>query len=514
MAPTTRSATTAKLRRLAAIPRSTCDWLGEIFSSKDLGPLVVECLADLEDIVSYAQTCRALRDITNNIWKKVFFLAEEFDNDLKMLLNAACLEGNVRLYEFCVRNGAEISQESAEAAIAGGQIDMLDRIHFSEHSSYSLDRWDMAYAAHRGQLRVLKWMKDTLTLQWDEYALASAASEGHADCLAFILDKGLIFKGGETFAGSSDSFVDLDPFVWPLKCTGCLESAAEGGHLDCVQLIKEKCAPAELSIRAANMAAGNGHLHVLKWMWPQMNAWSANIGMYAVEGDHIECFQFVWEKLSDTWEVAIPWQLMFDATILLGKPKCMRFLLGTGRFVILDHTRHQLLTRPATTGTGAECLRVCAEHPNQIAFTAADLTTAAFGVGFDIVTVLVEELKVPWEEKVLEKLVIGEDGSPDMFVHCLALGAPAPSDLVLTLCLRGEYSLLKHVLEKRNPVFEDITIQACAKKHEPECARALIAHYDNKKEMKKFLLEVFSHPCMAECRPKRQAFMNHVFGPF
>ena len=506
MPPTTRSAAAAKLRRLAAIPRSTCDWLGEVLGSKDLGPLVLERMADLEDIVCYACTCRALRGTTALLLFKVHCLSKDLGNDRNMLLNAACLDGNVRLYEFCIRKGAEIKQESAEAAIAGGQIDMLDRIHFSPHSSYSLGRWDMAYAAHRGQLPVLKWMKNTLALQWDEYALAAAASEGHADCLAFILDKGFIFKGGETFAGRPESYIDLDPDVWPTKCTLMLETAAEAGHLDCVKLIKEKCAPAQFSIRAANLAASNGHLHVLKWMWPQMNAWASNIGMYAVEGDHVECFQFVWEKLSDTWEVAIPWHQMFDAAVLLDKPKCLRFLLGTGRFVVLDHTRHQLLVRPLG---GTECLRVCAEHG--VEFTAEELTTAALGVNFEIVTMLVNELKVPWEEKVLENLVAYERKSAHMFAHCLALGAPAPSDLALTLCIRGECSMLKHYLEERNPVFEDIEIQACAKKHHPECARALIEHHGNGKEMKTYLQHVFAHPCMAESRPRSQAFMNRVF---
>jgi len=507
MAPTTRSA--AKLRRLAAIPRSTCDWLGEIFGSKDLGPLVVACIADLEDIVRYAHTCRALRDITKHIWLKVHFLAEKVGDDRKLLLNAACLDGDVRLYEFCIRKGVEISQECAEAAIAGGQIDMLDRIHFSEHNNYSLGRWDTAYAAHRGQLQVLKWMKDTMCLQWDEYAAASAASQGHADCLAFILDKGFIFKGGESFAGSHNSFIDLDPDVWPLKCKHMLELAAGEGHLDCVKLIKEKCAPAEFTIRAANMASANGHLHVLKWIWPQMNAWGTSTGMYAIEGDHVECFQFIWEKLSDTWEVAIPWQTMFEAAARLSKTKCVRFLLGTGRFVVSDQLRRQMLVSDAP---GAECLRACAEHG--VEFTPEDLTWAALCGNVDIVTMLVEELKVPWEQKVLMELILTEQRSPHAFKQCLALGAPAPSDFVLTLCIRGEYSLLKHFLEKRNPVFDDIEIQACAKRHEPECARALIEHHGNAEEMKRYLKAVFDHPCMAECLPKRRAFMNHVFGVF
>ena len=508
MAPTTRSA--AKLRRQAALPSSTCDWLGEVFASKDLGPLLLEHMEDLEDIVSYARTCRALHLGTNSTLFKVGVLSREVENDPQQLAPLACIGGDLRLYKFCVRRGAEINEGCAEAAIAGGHIHILRHMHFVD-SNYKLGVDDMAWAAHRGQRPILEWLKG-LGIQWDERALSAAASAGHTDCLKFILDKGYVFKVGATFAGSPESFCDLDPNVWPLKCTGALECAAEGGHLDCVKLLKEKCASAELSIRAANKAAGNGHLHVLEWMWPQMNAWATNIGMYAIEGDHVECFRFVYEKMVDRFEVSIPWNLMFEASALLGKPKCLRFMLGTGRFVVVDHTRHQMLTRPATSGAGAECLRACAEHG--VEFTTDDLTNAAFGGDFDTVAVLVNELKVPWEEQVLEKLVIGEDGSPDMFVHCLALGAPASSDLVLTLCIRGEYSLLKHFLAKRNPVFDDIEIQACAKKYWPECARALIDHHGNEEEMKKHLQLVFNHPCMAECRHKREAFMRQVFGPF
>ena len=245
---------------------------------------------------------------------------------------------------------------------------------------------------------------------------------------------------------------------------------------------------------------------MLEWMWPQMNAWGANIGIYAVEGDHVECFRFVYEKLRDAWEVHIPWDLMFQASILLGKPKCLRFMLGTGRFVVLDLMRHQMLTQ---ANAGPDCLRACAEHG--VEFTAEELTTAALGVNFGTVTVLVNELKVPWEEKILEKLVLEDNGSPGMIAHCLELGAPAAADFVMTLCLRGELSVLKHFLAKRNPVFEDINMQACVKKDKPACARALIDHYDNKEKMRAFVQRVYAHACSDNVRHKKRSFMKHVF---
>ena len=501
MPPLTRG---AKLRHIAATPRSACDWLGEVFASKDLGPLVLQHVEDLEDIVSCARTCRALRFGTMHILFKLRLFASEVENDPQQLAPLACIDGNVRLYKFCIRRGAEINEGCAEAAIAGGHIHILRHMHFVD-SNYKLGVADMAWAAHRGQRPILEWLKG-LGIQWDERALSAAASAGHTDCLELILDKGHILKMGETFAGSRESFCDLDANVWPRKCTGALECAAEGGHLDCVKLIKEKCALAGLSIPAANKAAGNGHLHVLEWMWPQMNAWGANIGIYAVEGDHVECFRFVYEKLRDAWEVHIPWDLMFQASILLGKPKCLRFMLGTGRFVVLDLMRHQMLTQ---ADAGPDCLRACAEHG--VEFTAEELTTAALGVNFGTVTVLVNELKVPWEEKILEKLVLEDNGSPGMIAHCLELGAPAAADFVMTLCLRGELSVLKHFLAKRNPVFEDINMQACVKRDKPACARALIDHYDNKEKMRAFVQRVYAHACSDNVRHKKRSFMKHVF---
>ena len=504
MPPTTRGAKLRRIAAIAAIPRSACDWHGAVFTSKDLGPLVLACIGDLEDVVSYGETCVAMHIATMHILGKVRNLVRESNNDPEQLARFACIMGDMRLYEYCLRQGAKMGDECAQAAIAGGHISILRRMHFVD-ATYKLGVDDMAWAAHRGQLHILKWLKE-LGIQWDEQAFVNAAVAGKIDCLKFILDKGYIFKVGETFAGSRDSFIDLDEEAWPVKCSDAIELTAEKGHLDCIQLIKETCPSAHFSIRAANKAAGSGHLHVLEWMWPKMNAWAADIGMYAIEGDHAACFQFVYEKLRDTFEVPIRWQLMFEATALLGKPKCLRYMLGTGMFVVTPDIRHQMLTRPEA---GAECLRACAECG--VTFTAEDLTKATHGIDLGIVTMLVKELKVPWEADALVKLVLNDYTSPDMVAHCLALGAPAPDNFVTTLCIRGKDELLQHFLKARNPVFADIQMHACVRHHHPLCAVALINPHGNREQMRTFVPWLYGHTFMKRARPNQQAFMNSVF---
>jgi len=507
MPPLTRGAKLRRIAAIAAIPRSACDWYGAVFTSKDLGPLVLACIEDLEDIVSYGETCVAMHIATMHILGKVRNLVYESNNDPAQLARFACIMGDMRLYEYCLRQGAEMGEECAQAAIAGGHISILRRMHFVD-GTYKLGVDDMAWAAHRGQLHILKWMKE-LGIQWDENAFVNAAVAGKTDCLKFILDKGYIFKPGETFAGSRDSFIDLDEVYWPVRCTDAVEFAAEKGHLDCVQLIKKACPSAQLTVHAANKAAGNGHLHVLEWMWPKMNAWGSDIGMYAVEGDHVACFQFVYEKLRDTFEDTTRWQRMFEAAALLGKPKCLRYMLGTSMFVVTPNVRHQMLMRPAGTAS-PECLRACAE--SGVTFTAEDLTKAICGPDLDIVRMLVEEFKVPWEADALVKLVLSDHVWPDMFAHCLVLGAPVKDDFVVTLCIRGKDEMLKRFLKARNPVFKDIQMHACVRHHQPLCAIALINHHGNKEEMKRFVPSLYSYAFMKKVRPNQLAFMNSVFG--
>lgn len=506
MPPRTRSATTAKLRRIAATPRSACDWYAAVFTSKDLGPLVLASIEDLEDVVSYAKTCVAMHISTMRILGMVRNLVRESNGHPEQLARFACIMGDMRLYAYCIRQGAKMGEECAEAAIAGGHISILRRMHFVD-ANYKLGVQDMAWAAHRGQLHILKWLKE-LGIQWDENAFVNAAVAGKTDCLKFILNKGLIFKAGETFAGSRDSFIDLDEVDWPIRCTDAVEFAAENGHLECIQLIKETCPSAQLTIRAANQAAGNGHLHVLEWVWSKMNAWASDTAMYAVEGDHLACFQFVYEKLRDA-QSSYPnyWQLIFEAAVLLGKPKCLRYMLGTGIFVATPDVRHQLLTCPAAEGL--ECLRACAEAG--VTFTAEDLTKAMQGINLDTVTLLAKELKVPWETEALVKLVLSGRASPEMFMHCLALGAPIPNDFVTTLCIRGKDELLQHFLKAHSPVFKDIEMHACVRHHQPLCAVVLINHHGNREQMREFVPFLYGKSFMKAVRPNQEAFMNSVF---
>ena len=61
MARTTRS---AKLARSCPSPvaASECDWFGEVFGSKDLGPIVLKHMLRLEDIAQYGRASTSWSD--------------------------------------------------------------------------------------------------------------------------------------------------------------------------------------------------------------------------------------------------------------------------------------------------------------------------------------------------------------------------------------------------------------------------------------------------------------------
>lgn len=487
------------MRRVARFQASECDWLGAVFHSKDLGPLVIAELDAIEDVVSYARACAALRGATKGLLNQARRLTTS--SDAKRSASMSCLEGNARMLDFHRRRGVEIDERCADAAITGGHLEILQHLH--DRTAYALGARDMDWAAHRGQLPALAWMH-AVGVQWDERALMSAARAGHAECLKFILATGRILKEGA--AGAHGSCIDLDPDAIGPKYTEALEEAAGKGHLDCVQLLREAHGDVALSLRAANKACGGGHLQLLEWMWPQMQERHANASACALEGDHVECFRFVYEKMRDRFTHDDLGHAVFDAAVLLGRPKCLGFLLGQG-FQLSAENRQTIATRPVNT----ECLRAVAANGG--AWTAADLTRVALSVDYDAVTVLAEELGVPWEPDLLEKLTIHGPDSERMFRHCLELGATAQDDLALTICMCGHAGMLEHYLATRNPVLDDVEMQACVTKNLPECARVLVKHHHGQKDrLERFAHRVYDHAVSSRLRHKRAPFMEMAFG--
>ena len=523
MARTTRS---AKLARSCPSPvaASECDWFGEVFGSKDLGPIVLKHMLRLEDIAQYDRACKQLRETTRCILKSA--RARFSPNDIQRSASQAAVVGNLRLLEFCVRRGAKINEDCADAATHGGHLHILQRM-VQPDLGYQIGPRDAMWAAHKGKLHILEWMwNDASPTQtpWDERALMSAAGSGHDACLAFILKKGQILKRGAC-PEFRISYVDLDPDVTVKEYTNCLEYAAQNGHLGCVKLLKEAHEDMKLTIRAANKAVHNGHLHVLAWMWSQEGTERSHHTMtYAVEGDHVECLSFMYENLDQDNPAVFAWgDALLDAACLLVRPKCLGFLLEQG-----NHGNHEISSnrrRQMVAGAShhdllekwrLECVQVCADHG--CVWTPQDLTLAVYAKNKRVVRLL-RKLRVAWEPNLLSKLVVSGDVMFEMFCLVLELGVVAKRDIPLTMCCSNRPHFLAHFLQERRPVVDFIEMQACVLKRHVECAKVLCAAQDRltRERLHDFAKAVFeTNRSGARASRQReryeQDFMREVFG--
>ena len=99
------------------------------------------------------------------------------------------------------------------------------------------------------------------------------------------------------------------------------------------------------------------------------------------------------------------------------------------------------------------------------------------------------------------------DGADDV------LGATAQDDLALTICMCGHAGMLEHYLAMRNPVLDDVEMQACVTKNLPECARVLVKHHHGQKDrLERFAHRVYDHAVSSRLRHKRAPFMEMAFG--
>ena len=305
--------------------------------------------------------------------------------------------------------------------------------------------------------------------------------------------------------------------------TGCLEYAAQCGHLECVKLLKEAHEDMKLTIRAANKAAQNGHLHVLAWMWSQEGTErSHHTASYAVEGDHVECLSFMYEQLGqDDPAVFGHWRALLDAACLLVRPKCLGFLLAHGDHEIGADQRRQMVAGvlgdfDILEEERLECVQVCADHG--CVWTPHDLTLAVFA-GNKRVVRLLRKLRVAWEPNLLSRLVVSGDHMFEMFRLVLELGVVAKRDAPLTMCSVGRPRFLAHFLQERRPVVDFIEMQACVEKRHVECAKVLCAAQDRlTRERLHDFAEVVFRTSRSGARASRQRersdrdFMREVFG--
>ena len=166
--------------------------------------------------------------------------------------------------------------------VRGGKMENIQWMHAK---GCSLDSSAFQVAAIRGDLEVLRWMRQVIEqMTLEEYEkmssdtpgtdiclhklCAAAAHGGHIETIAWMLD----------WAGP-ESQVDF----------GCkyTAEAAGGGHLEALKWLRGLDPPCPWNHTACSRAARGGHLKTLQWMVGEGCDWNEVTCAMAARGGHL-----------------------------------------------------------------------------------------------------------------------------------------------------------------------------------------------------------------------------------
>jgi ankyrin repeat protein len=224
--------------------------------------------------------------------------------DLEFSIDEVAAEnGHLHILEYLVGlNYSVRDRDACFLAAQNGHLDCLRYLH--EVAKAPLDfRWIAERAAENGNLHILKYLVECGFDEFDEdaYFVAElAASYGHLHILEYLVERGF------------DEF-DED------ACASA--SAARNGHLDCLKYLHE-VAGAPLYSTAAE-AAGYGHLHILEYLVEigfDEFEFEKDACFRAAKNGHLDCLKFL-HKVAKA-----PWDSRAVESALL-KRKCLHYLL-------------------------------------------------------------------------------------------------------------------------------------------------------------------------------------------
>jgi hypothetical protein len=124
-----------------------------------------------------------------------------------------------------------------------------------------------------GHLNLVKWFDESYSVQvgHQELMCCLAASNGRLDVMHWLVETGRCVGNRDVFA-----------------------SAAEGGNLEIVKLLREKGCPWDVFTCAD--AAKGGHLEVLKWLHGEGCPWDNRTSFKAAAYGHLELLKWVREN--------------------------------------------------------------------------------------------------------------------------------------------------------------------------------------------------------------------------
>jgi len=169
---------------------------------------------------------------------------------------------SAQLIPNCVKKSGELCQLAAR----GNHWDVLI---YLRGNGYSLNVDTCEAAAMGGNLQILKWLKDN-GCHWNQRVFAAAAEGGNLTILNYLKENGCQWDSRASIAAAKKGHLECLKY---LKSQGCeidsfaFSVAAEAGKLEICQWLYENgyyCK--DKGKWASSLAAGNGHISVLKFL--------------------------------------------------------------------------------------------------------------------------------------------------------------------------------------------------------------------------------------------------------
>ena len=99
-------------------------------------------------------------------------------------IRTAAVQGNLEMVKYCVANECPIDVEACAFAADRGHLECLK--YLREEAKAPWDLGTAIWAAAKGHLHILEYLVERKYDQFDEYACAWAAANGHLDCLKYL----------------------------------------------------------------------------------------------------------------------------------------------------------------------------------------------------------------------------------------------------------------------------------------------------------------------------------------
>ena len=475
-----------------AAPISGCDWLGEVFTSKDLGPIVLKHVLTLETLSAFTRTCTFLhkRPYTSELHDSKGLVKLGNKDPKKVAIEAASL-GRIRLLRFAHTHLHPVTVECAIHAAFMGQCEAMDYLH---EVQCPMDARVTGAAAGNGHLQLLQSLHAKHVLV-DDTTVVAAARSGKVECLEFVL-RHLVMGLGARLPDERSAPWELCHACSVTKANDALAEAASAGSVECLDLLERY--GAAVGRDACVNAASRGHLDALKWTIERSEDMmrkgrGMSILLAASGHDRLECVTHVFPMVRDV----VDQTLLCTNAIVNGEARILNYLLEQGA-PLPDGDAHLAIS----AAKRAPCLPVL--HLHGYEFTTQHLRTAFIMENIAGVKVMVEKMDVPWFEGVIEHAVLSRN-VPGLR-YALQRHLPIPQDILKSAVVTESRPIVELLVKTAHVRPCPDAVHACAELGCVDIARFLCAWMgkDWKVVVHGYLVRFHN--------PKYADFLRDVFG--